>query len=151
MDIIDSFIRLVNIDWLADSNWFDCLTCWLKSIRRKTTCEDLVNKGSNFANFVRFRPHTYTRTQQSLPPPIGGNHKKRHQLNLSKAKSTYSRISLVLFRICLLSDGLSERLRLIEWIRNHLEEAGNTAFLFSVKIKKVLGKLSTVLAVFKSL
>ena len=30
--------------------------------------EDLVNKGSNFEDFVRFRPHTYTRTQQSLPP-----------------------------------------------------------------------------------
>ena len=28
----------------------------------------MVNKGSHFADFVRFRPHTYTRTQQSLPP-----------------------------------------------------------------------------------
>ena len=27
-----------------------------------------MNKGSNFANFVRLRPHTYARTQQSLPP-----------------------------------------------------------------------------------
>ena len=26
------------------------------------------NKGSSFADFVRFRPHTYARTQQSLPP-----------------------------------------------------------------------------------
>ena len=27
----------------------------------------MVNKGSHLADFVRFRPHTYTRTQQSLP------------------------------------------------------------------------------------
>ena len=32
------------------------------------------NKGSHFVDFVRFRPHTYTRTQQSLPP--GGNNFK---------------------------------------------------------------------------
>ena len=25
----------------------------------------MVNKGSHFADFVRFRPHTYTRSQQS--------------------------------------------------------------------------------------
>ena len=34
----------------------------------KTLCEDLVNKDSNFADFVRFRLHTLTRTQQSLLP-----------------------------------------------------------------------------------
>ena len=45
--------RLVNIGWLADTG-----SPW----------EDLVNKNSNFADFVRFRPHTYTRTQQFLPP-----------------------------------------------------------------------------------
>ena len=29
----------------------------------------MVNEGSDFADFVRFRPHTtYRRTQQSLPP-----------------------------------------------------------------------------------
>ena len=28
----------------------------------------MVNKGSHFADFVRFRPHTYTRTQQYLWP-----------------------------------------------------------------------------------
>ena len=28
---------------------------------------DLINKGSNFADFVRFRPHTYVRIQQYLP------------------------------------------------------------------------------------
>ena len=28
----------------------------------------MVNKGSHFAGFVRFRPHTYTCTQQYLPP-----------------------------------------------------------------------------------
>ena len=27
--------------------------------------------GSNFADFVRFHPHTYSRTQQSLPPLMG--------------------------------------------------------------------------------
>ena len=28
----------------------------------------MVNKGSSFADRVRFRSHTYARTQQSLPP-----------------------------------------------------------------------------------
>ena len=28
----------------------------------------MVNKGSHFTDFVRFCPHTYTRTQQFLPP-----------------------------------------------------------------------------------
>ena len=28
----------------------------------------MVNKGSIFVDFVGFRPHTYARTQQSLPP-----------------------------------------------------------------------------------
>ena len=28
----------------------------------------MVNKGSHFADFVRFRPHTYTRSQQSQLP-----------------------------------------------------------------------------------
>ena len=28
----------------------------------------MVNKGSNSADFVRFRPHIYACTQQSLPP-----------------------------------------------------------------------------------
>ena len=28
----------------------------------------MVNKGSSFANFVRFCPHTYPRTQQSVLP-----------------------------------------------------------------------------------
>ena len=37
-------------------------------VRTKTLREDLVNKDSNFANFVRFHPYTYARTQQSLHP-----------------------------------------------------------------------------------
>ena len=28
----------------------------------------MVNKGSSFADFVRFRPHTYARTEKPLPP-----------------------------------------------------------------------------------
>ena len=28
----------------------------------------MVNKAPQFADFVKFRPHTYTRTQQSLAP-----------------------------------------------------------------------------------
>ena len=28
----------------------------------------MVNKGSSFADFMRFRPHTYSHTQQYLPP-----------------------------------------------------------------------------------
>ena len=28
----------------------------------------MINKGSNFADFVRFHPHTYARIKQSLLP-----------------------------------------------------------------------------------
>ena len=38
----------------------------------KTPWKDLVNKGSNFADFVRFCPHTYEHTQQSATF-MGGN------------------------------------------------------------------------------
>ena len=34
----------------------------------KTQWEGMINKGSLFADFVRFCLHTYTRTQQYLPP-----------------------------------------------------------------------------------
>ena len=33
-----------------------------------TFLANLVNKNSSFANFVSFRPYTYTRAQQFLPP-----------------------------------------------------------------------------------
>ena len=46
----------MNIDWLI---WFASLI---------STWEDLVNKNASFADFVRFRPYTYARTQQFLPP-----------------------------------------------------------------------------------
>ena len=72
MRLIHSY-RLVNVDWIADSNWLDDMICSPNSVRRKTTCEDLINKGPNFADFVRFYPHTYTCTQQSLLPIMGGN------------------------------------------------------------------------------
>ena len=62
--------RLVNIDWLPDSNWLDGLTYWTNSVRRKTPCEDLVNKGSNFADIVRFPPYTYTHTLNNLCRPL---------------------------------------------------------------------------------
>ena len=39
-----------------------------KSVRAKTLWEDLVNTNSSFADLVSFRPHTYARTQQFLPP-----------------------------------------------------------------------------------
>ena len=51
--------------WLV---WLDDSTCLTIIHKNETPWEDLVSKGSNFADFVRFRPHTYTRTQQSLPP-----------------------------------------------------------------------------------
>ena len=34
----------------------------------------MVNNGSNFANFARFRPHTFARTEQSLQRLMGGNY-----------------------------------------------------------------------------
>ena len=61
---------LVNIDWLADIDWLNDLT--LKSSGR-IACEDLIDKSSNFADFVRFRPRTYARIHQSLPPLMSGN------------------------------------------------------------------------------
>ena len=36
-----------------------------------TLWEDMVNKGSHFGDFVKYRPFTYTRTKQSLPPLWG--------------------------------------------------------------------------------
>ena len=65
--------RLVNIDWLTDIDRLSGLACWPQSVRMKTLWEDLVNKGSNFADFIRFCPHTYTHTQQFLPPLMGDN------------------------------------------------------------------------------
>ena len=38
----------------------------------------MINKGSRLADFVRFRPHTYARTQQSLPPLWPAIKVKRH-------------------------------------------------------------------------
>ena len=55
--------RLVNIGWLPDIDLFNSII-WLIS----DPWEDLVNKDSNFADFVRFRPYTYARTHQFLPP-----------------------------------------------------------------------------------
>ena len=34
----------------------------------KIPWDDIVNKGSRFPDFLGFRPHTYARIQQSLPP-----------------------------------------------------------------------------------
>ena len=51
--------------------------CQPYSVRRKTPLEDQVNKNSNFADFVRFRPHTYARTELSLPPFMGVNYHKQ--------------------------------------------------------------------------
>ena len=42
----------------------------------KTPLEDLVNKGSNFEDFMKFRPHTYTCAHQHLPPLIDDNELK---------------------------------------------------------------------------
>ena len=33
----------------------------------------MVDKGSQFADFVRFRPHTYTRTEKISATLMGGN------------------------------------------------------------------------------
>ena len=60
--------RLINIGWLADINMFNSMILldWAWSLGTKTPWEDLVNKGANFADFVRFCPHAQARTQQSL-------------------------------------------------------------------------------------
>ena len=49
----------------------------------------MVNKGSSFADFARFFPHTYARTQQSLPPIRAANselsqNRTKKQIMLSK-------------------------------------------------------------------
>ena len=48
----------------------------------------MVNKGSSFGDFVRFRPHNYARTQQSLPSLWAAimiliSHTERHQVVFS--------------------------------------------------------------------
>ena len=71
MKLIDWY-RLFNIDWLADIDWLDDLT--LTIIRKsKTRWKDLTNRAANVADVVRFRPHTYARTKQSLSSLLGGN------------------------------------------------------------------------------
>ena len=65
--------RLVNIDWLADIDWLDDLTCSSYSVRGKAPRKDPVGKGSNFADFVRFCPHSYARIQQYMLPLMVGN------------------------------------------------------------------------------
>ena len=70
LDKIDSLISIGLYRWLADINlfvWLDDLAC-LTIIRKNESGDDLLNKGSNFAYFVRFRPYAYTGTQQSLLP-----------------------------------------------------------------------------------
>ena len=50
----------------------------------------MVTKGSRFADFVRFRPHTYARTQQSLPPLwVAINQKLFYILNLIRDLITF--------------------------------------------------------------
>ena len=39
----------------------------------KTPWEDLITKATNFVDFVRFRPHIYARTQQTLLPFMDGS------------------------------------------------------------------------------
>ena len=39
----------------------------------KTPWEDLITKATNFVDFVRFRPHIYAHTQQTLLPLIDGS------------------------------------------------------------------------------
>ena len=48
--------------------WFNDLTCLTIIHKSKKTVEDLVNKSSSFADFVRFLSYTYTRTRQFLSP-----------------------------------------------------------------------------------
>ena len=56
----------------------------------KTPWEALINKDLNFADFVRFRPHTYTHTQLYVPPFIGGNKK----WNLGPEKFPFFKITV---------------------------------------------------------
>ena len=86
---------LIDFDWLISTDSLVptdlmILTCWPYSIRRKTSFENQFNKGSNFADFVRFRPHTYARTQLrydwKLPKQVirkVNQHKLIYSLSLS--------------------------------------------------------------------
>ena len=54
--------RLVDIGWIADINLLDSF-----NHKNKNTVGGYGNKGSSFADFVGFHPHTKARTHQSLP------------------------------------------------------------------------------------
>ena len=54
-------------------DWLDDLTCSSYSVRGKAPWKDPVSKGSNFADFVRFCPHSYARIQQYMLPLKVGN------------------------------------------------------------------------------
>ena len=59
--------RFIDIDWLISvDSLISTLICLTMIQRTRPPWEDLVNKVMNFAVFVRFRLHTYARTQQSL-------------------------------------------------------------------------------------
>ena len=46
--------------------WLDDLTCLIIISKNENMWEDMVNKGSSFADFLRFRPHTYARTHSTI-------------------------------------------------------------------------------------
>ena len=48
----------------------------------------MVNKGSSFADFVRFCPHTYARTEQFLPPLWAAIMASNFKKNKSKITTT---------------------------------------------------------------
>ena len=59
------------------------LTC-LTIVRENKNTVNLVNKDSKFADFVKFHPHTYTRTQQFLPPLWAAINFEKLKSNLCK-------------------------------------------------------------------
>ena len=77
----------------------------------------MANKGSHFADFVRFRPHTYTRTQQSLPHLWAAINtlKNAQLLNLSICSQLYHHIEPQLVNLSYKSNKLFPYERNINW------------------------------------
>ena len=61
----------------------DDFTCLTIIPRNENTVGGMVNKGSDFADFVRFRPHTYNLHAHSTISAalMGGNYVYSHQMN----------------------------------------------------------------------
>ena len=95
----------------------DDLTCLTIILRTKTPWEDLVNKDSKFADFVRFRPHTYLHTHSTISAAfMGGNQNRKSWVMQMRILQKQSKIN----RLPLLKGGECNASRHVDFMGNYL-------------------------------